>query len=85
MSHIELRQAFRSRCFLESRPATGRIGFHRGNERMTLSRKQRWTVIGAILLALLALAVLVWFLPARPGVEEPPPESLCPVPGASRR
>ena len=51
---------------------------------MTLSRKHRWTVIGAALLALLALAALVWLPPARPG-EAPTADQVYPVPGVSQR
>ena len=35
--------------------------FHSGNEKVILPRKNRWTVLGAALLALLALAAQVWF------------------------
>lgn len=37
---------------------------HSGNEKIILPRKHCWTVIGAALLALLALAAQVWFPPA---------------------
>ena len=51
----------------------------------TLPRKHRWTVIGAALLALLALAAQFWFPPARPGVEAPTAEGVRQVQGSSRR
>jgi hypothetical protein len=52
---------------------------------MTLPRKNRWTVLGAALLALLALAAQVWFPPARPNIEASTAADVHPAPGASRR
>ena len=64
MSRVGLRRALRQRFSPESGPATGRTLVHSSNEKVILPRKHRWTVIGAALLALLALAAQIWFPPA---------------------
>ena len=63
MNRVGLRRALRQRFFPESGPAMGRTVLPRGNEKVIVPRKHRWTVIGTALLALLVLAALAWFPP----------------------
>ena len=85
MRRVGLSQARWPRFFLDSRLATGRTVGYQSNAKVMILRKHRWTVLGAVLLALLALVALVWFPPARPGVDAPTAASAPPLPDASRR